>query len=530
MTAVRVAVVASLALPGLAAAQSRARLQPIPPNRGSKPAARPNALAKSLLTPAGSTPSWQPLTNQPVFLVNGACNPLLLMDGTVMVQDCGSQDWWQLSPDLTGSYVNGTWTQLASLPASFNYSPLYHSSAVLPDGRVIIEGGEYNFFNPVWTPQGAIYDPVANSWTSMAPPDSWTTIGDAQGVVLADGKYMQANCCTTQSALLDAATLTWTPTGTGKFDVFDEEGWTLLPTNQVLTVDAYVFQYNAAGANSEIYSPWSGTWRSAGNTPVQLWDSAATCGGINVASFEVGPAVLRPDGTVFATGANACGSGHTAVYNTWKRSWTAGPDFPNGLDIADGPAALLPSGNVLVDTSPGIFNTPTSFFEFDGSHLNPVPGPPNAPVDSSYYGNMLVLPTGQILFTDFSDDVEVYTSTGTYKWDWAPIVFFAPEAVAPGGSYTAVGVLFNGFSQGATYGDDAQANSNYPIVRITNRTSGDVFYSRAHEPSSMGVGFFQGLVSVHFDVPAGQEEGLSDLVVVANGIPSNPVPVRVRHE
>jgi len=37
----------------------------------------------------------------------------------------------ETDPDEFGSYVNGTWTQLASTPAG--YSPLYHSSAVLPD-------------------------------------------------------------------------------------------------------------------------------------------------------------------------------------------------------------------------------------------------------------------------------------------------------------------------------------------------------------------------------------------------------------
>jgi hypothetical protein len=83
---------------------------------------------------------------------------------------------------------------------------------VLPDGRLIIEGGEYNFdfstfmFNAVWTPQGAIYDPLADTWTPVAPPPFFggiprrhlaQTIGDAQSVVLADGTYMQANCCTT---------------------------------------------------------------------------------------------------------------------------------------------------------------------------------------------------------------------------------------------------------------------------------------------------------------------------------------------
>jgi hypothetical protein len=36
------------------------------------------------------------------------------------------------------------------------------------------------------------------------------------------------------------------------------------------------------------------------------------------------------------------------------------------------------------------------------------------------------------------------------------------------------------------------------------------------------------LVSTHFDVPATQEHGQSQLVVVANGIPSAPVAIIVR--
>jgi len=236
---------------------------------------------------------------------------------------------------------------------------------------------------------------------------------------------MQANCCTTQTALLDAKTLTWTPTGSAKFDINDEEGWTLLPTNEVLTVDAYVpigITYDPNGTNSEIYNPGTGSWSTAGSTIVQLWDSGHGCGGQHHASFELGPGVLRPDGTVFYSGANSCAAGHTAIYNSNTGEWSVGPDFPNGLDVADGPAALLPTGNVLVNTSPGIFNTPAVFFEFDGTKLNPVAGPPNASIDSSFFGNMLVLPTGQVLFTDFSNDIEIYTPSGTYNSAWAPAI------------------------------------------------------------------------------------------------------------
>jgi len=78
-------------------------------------------------------------------------------------------------PDINGSYVNGTWSQIASLPAG--YQPLYFASQVLPDGRVIINGGEYNSCNAVWTTLGAIYDPLGNVWTSVAPPIGWSSIG-----------------------------------------------------------------------------------------------------------------------------------------------------------------------------------------------------------------------------------------------------------------------------------------------------------------------------------------------------------------
>jgi hypothetical protein len=447
-----------------------------------------------------------------------------------MLADDGCQDWWKLTPDINGSYVNGTWTELASLPS--DYSPLYHSSAVLPDGRVIIMGGEYNFLTPVWTNLGAIYDPVADAWTPVSAPDGWTTIGDSQSVVLSDGTFMQANCCTNQTALLNAKTLTWTATGKGKFDPNDEEGWTLLPNGKVLTVDAYVpippFPYIPTGTNSEIYNPSSGKWNSAGSTVAQLWDSWLTCGE-TFPTFEVGPAVLRPDGTVFYTGSNTCGTGfpgHTAIYNSNTGTWKAGPDFPDPLNIADGPAALEPNGKVLMLASPGFGNTPSTFLEWDGQNLAQIPGPFDISTDGSFYGNLLVLPTGQILFTDFFY-VQIFNPSGSYNPAWAPRIQSAPTTVSPGGSYAISGHLLNGMSQGGAYGDDDQSATNYPIVRITNNATGHVFYSRTHDHSSMAVAF-SGLSSTHFDVPAGQELGASELVVVANGIPSSPVAVTVK--
>lgn len=521
-------------------AAAQRHLTPIPHPIGFPQ--RAAAHAEAAKASAASSSPWTPLTNQPNFLVDGSANPILLMDGSVLVQDAGFPDWWKLTPDPYGSYANGTWTQIASLPAS--YSPLYHSSAVLPDGRLIIEGGEYicdpsNFnCNAVWSNQGAIYDPVANTWTTVNPPAGWQTIGDAEGVVLANGTYMQANCCTQQSALLNPQKLTWTPTGTGKYDTNDEEGWNLLPNQQVLDVDAYVpispFPYIPTGKNYELYNPRTGEWHVAGITPVQLWDSWLTCGELsqepqNGPTFELGPGVLRPDGTVFYMGSNTCPneSGATAIYDSYRNTWKAGPYFPGTNNISDGPASLEVNGKVLMMASPGYGNPPSTFFEWDGHDLDEVPGTPNAPMDGSYFGNMLMLPSGQVLLTDFSDDIELYNPTGGPRPEWAPIVVFAPNFIRPGKSYQAFGFLFNGWSQGAFYGDDVQAATNFPLVRITNLQTGHVRYSRAHDPSTMAV-VSNELNSVRFDVPADQESGFSKLEVVANGIASRPVFVKVQ--
>ncbi len=560
--------VAVLAWCGAADAQSIHRLKPIPP-RGARSNA--SALVTHDTNSAKSKKStpWQPLNNQPPFTSNdcnggvpGAANPLLLTDGSVIVQDAGCQDWWRLTPDNTGSYANGTWTQIASLPS--DYSPLYHSSAVLPDGRVIIMGGEYNvvdgvFFTPAWTAQGAIYDPIADVWTPVAPPAFFSliqilappaplmqSIGDAQGVVLPNGVYMQADCCTKQQALLNAKTLTWTPTGAGKFDDNDEEGWNLLPNGEVLTVDAYVnfnFPYIPTGTNSELYDYRTGAWHGAGSTIVQLWDSGLYCGELSAPpptpTFEVGPAVLRADGTVFYAGSNTCpgATGNTAIYDSSSKQWKPGPVFPvidgvTDINIADGPASWEPNDKVLMMASPSYGNPPSFFFEWDGKHLDQVPGPPNAPNDGSFFGNMLLLPTGQVLLTDFSTDIELYNPSingegREFQRKIAPVIFYAPPLLARGRTYQVDGIRFNGVTQGAAYGDDVQAATNFPLVRITNLKTSHVFYSRTHDHSSMAVASSD-LVSTNFDVPVGQETGPSLLQVVANGIASPPVPVYVR--
>jgi hypothetical protein len=78
---------------------------------------------------------------------------------------------------------------------------------------------------------------------------------------------------------------------------------------------------------------------------------------------------------------------------------------------------------------------------------------------------MLLLPTGQILFTDLTDDVELYTPTMTHEDEErarriAPVILQAPLQISRGKSYKVSGIRFNGPTQGAAFGDDVQAATN----------------------------------------------------------------------
>jgi hypothetical protein len=105
----------------------------------------------------------------------------------------------------------------------------------------------------------------------------------------------------------------------------------------------------------------------------------------------------------------------------------------------------------------------------------------------SFDWNFLVLPTGQIMATDFSPNIWIYTPSGSPRASWAPTITSFPATVVRGTTYVLNGHQFNGLSQGAAYGDDVQANTNYPIVRVVIKAPGHVFYARTTNPNTMSV-------------------------------------------
>ena len=261
---------------------------------------------------------------------------LLLSDGSVLIHESEGANWLRLTPDGEGNYQDG---QLLGAAADAQ-----HAAVLLLRGadgrprlcdrrRVSNAGGD--------TPLGEIFDPQTNKWSALGKPASFGFIqGDASGAVLADGRVLLGNLQTTSppfaTCLWDPVSNVWTDAGSGfgassgdsKRSNCNEETWTLLPDGSVLAVATL------NEPQAERYMPAIDEWVPAGETPSSLVLSTITDPSKTVVSiFEIGPAILLPNGTVFAIGA----TGQTALYTpppagsnpkTKPGTWAAGRGLP----------------------------------------------------------------------------------------------------------------------------------------------------------------------------------------------------------
>jgi hypothetical protein len=454
---------------------------------------------------------------------------MLLTDGTVMVKT-GNAAWSRLSPSATGSYVNGTWSALAPMSTG----RLYFASNVLQDGRVFVLGGEYSGPNMSanWNNTGEIYDPVTNTWSPIAKfPES--QYGDVPTMLLGDGRVFTGSLSTNKSYYYSIANNTWTLAANKVYaDQSDEETWVRLPDGRVLTYDLFQ-SYKTGGAYAEAFDPATGTWASlspsdgtaAGTIP--LLSSSAL-------GAELGPALLlrraSTGGDVLFIGA----TGHTGVYSIATNTWAAGPEVMGTVNgkteqfgADDAPGAEMPSGHVLfaADAGPsgGTFAGPTQLFDFDPATRTIAPVSPAFPSPSALGGSafgmtMLVLPTGQVLVSNGSTRLWIYTPDGQ-----------APAASQPrigklnydgGGKFTLTGRQLDGVSAGASYGDDNEMDENYPIVSLT-AADGTVYYARTTNWSRVSVADTTSQ-TVDFTLKPGTPAGAYSMVVSGAGVQSNP--------
>ena len=468
----------------------------------------------------GQVGTWTALTNQAPDPNNGVM--VLLTDGRVMCHSTAGGNlgdgtiWDILTPDSTGSYVNGTWTQSAPMTQERYSFP----AVVLNNGKVYAAGGEYGTDGTQAGWHIETYDPQTNVWTEATGPTSAKTISDGSCNILDNGDVIQA--------LVDVSmpvhTVFYNPntnaetTAPSTLNGQNESMWMKLPDNSILFVDE-------GATTSERYIPSLNQWVADGNVPVSLYDPNG---------FECGPSWMLPNGKAFFVGGTNTAAIYTPSGNNTAGSWVSAAAMPNGYGMPDAPGAMMPNGKILLAGSPqptasNEFNTPTEFFEYN--YLTNSYATVTAPNTTAASGaisqqyNMLVLPTGQVLLGMDQDNSSaqyyVYNPTGTPLDTGKPIINqIIPLSCT---SYMAIGHRFNGISSGAAFGDENENDENYPLFRL--QTGNRVYYARSYNWNSRGVQ--RGLTKIdtaYFDLPASIPTGSYSLYAVTNGIPSNPFP------
>jgi Abnormal spindle-like microcephaly-assoc'd, ASPM-SPD-2-Hydin len=508
--------------------------------------------------------NWKSLSGLPGGLAPDTM--LLLSDASVLVHNAGGADWWRLRPDGAGKYESGSWTG----PFDMANTRQFFASGVLKDGRVFALGGEYSNAGTGAgdTPLGEIFDPLTGTWSAMTKPSAFDGIqGDVSACILADGRVLCGALSTSLTAVWDPVLDTWTVAGTAfgtapqtKDGGSDEQTWTLLADGTVLTVDI------SSPPKVQKYDPATDTWLTADAAPdtlneqlplISLIDTTVTPH-VSVNIEEIGPAVVVPDGRLFAIGA----TGHTALYTppaspTQPGSWADGPDLPHDTSgsnfnspngniqtAIDAPCVLLPNGKVLLvagntvrevnNGRTGFWSNPSVLYVYDPvTNATPVAlskQPANNTTDT-WQTRFLLLPTGQVFFTSQESGalslLTVDPALGTYQAAWKPTITSFPSSMAVGHHYKIYGRQINGLSQACSYGDDAQMATNFPIAQFTNTSTSAIVYVRSFDFSTLGIATGASIHSTLIDIPASMPTGNYQMRVIANGIPSDPVDVTI---
>lgn len=280
--------------------------------------------------------------------------------------------------DMTGQNILASMWTPAGPTGMMPTAHVYHGAAVLTNGKVLVAGGLSAV--GVFSSAAQIYDPVANTWTSVASmaktrlspalvalPNSramaisgfdgtsesatteiydvatgtWTagpslpiSYFACRGITLQDNRVMvvgQENgvAGSMEVAIFNPTNMMWTlaaPMSTRRVD----PTITLLSNGRVLVAGGAPDIVNAELKSAEIYNPATSTWTTI--TPMSTARMAHT-------------ATLLPNGKVLVAGGTR-GIASAEIYDPATNLWT--PAGSMSLPRGYATATLLPSGQVLV--------------------------------------------------------------------------------------------------------------------------------------------------------------------------------------
>jgi hypothetical protein len=460
--------------------------------------------------------TWTPVARVAPDINIGAM--MLLPDGTVMCQKWTSCAWDRLTPDTNGSYINGTW----SIPARMINDRDGFQSQILCDGRLFVAGGAAGSGHG----RAEIYQITNNLWTATPDPapvlgqsDDTFSFIDSPSELLPNGDVLEDY----GNLIYEVASNEWVQCP-GPLGDQDEASWIKLPDDSILSIDYQ--PPDSTSTSSERFIPSLNEWIADAPVSQQEFD---------LDDGEIGEGFLLPNGQVFQLG----GTGTTAIYTpsgtTNTGVWVDGPDIPDQLYAEYAPAAMLANGKilcVLASTPNPEFDTVFYYYyyEFDPvSNTFTQAGSPfggtHSDLSPAYNEHLLDLPDGSVLFCDANTlNLYVYQPDGSPVTNGQPVINTVTTNLD--GSYHLTGTLFNGISEGASYGNEFQSGTDFPVARLTNST-GLVRYARTYNWSSTSIFTGTNIMTTEMALPAGLLPGTYQLSVSANGISSAAVPLTV---
>jgi Kelch motif protein/galactose oxidase-like protein len=295
---------------------------------------------------------------------------VLLRNGKVLVEGCDQQ----LGQGGVTAELFDPATNKWALTGSMHVPRCNHGATMLPDGRVLVAGGDSE-----GTVHAAaeIYNPASGKWTMAAELNStrflFSVLALPNGTLFAPGGAAFGTIPRDSADVYDPAHNTWTATPSLNVSRY-ENGSAVLPDGKVLVFGG--FTQNLTWATmSELYDPASNAWKPRGATtdqpfigvtlptgdvlatiPSQLYNEARGVWGLTKTDMQIPRindtlTVLADGRALAAGGCTGCGSGGGSVlqselYDPTSDTWSIDASLHEAR--SSHAAVRLKDGRVLI--------------------------------------------------------------------------------------------------------------------------------------------------------------------------------------